>query len=255
MQHFYDNLRKLIDETDGMSDRRLSEMLGKSNRGYVSKMVSERSVPGADVFMQICKIFDIRAEELLSERGAHGRDAVEVVRSAAGSNVAYIESEAPQVGEVFEAWRSGSGNCAFGTKMSEFIELFDVPETGVMVPKPAKLGGRSIASDVFKLQHASELRGVFENCHSIDVAHAVAADHMQVVDYGHKLDKNVQMSVSFGNGRSIKVSYDRLLLRVSDRGKTQIANFSRLNERVDAIGTSNPVTLITDDKTRMFRSG
>lgn len=254
LRGFHVNIRRLISETPGMTDSKLSKMLGKSNRSYVGKMLENESMPGADVFLKLCTIFRVTPEELCRLEGDVIRTPDEVVAGMARMKNVDATIEAPCVDAVHHAWLEQGESGKFGSEISDYIEYFDAPDTDVAIPKPVELGSRSIASSMFDIGGADELLSVFEKFKTLDVAHAIAQDHFDVLKFGFKVDRNASMTINFENGKSVIIVYDRCLMRVKRKRNFQIANFCQLKRKMEVINRDTDDALNSDRAMSMTRS-
>lgn len=229
-----------------MSFRKLSQALGKSD-GYIAEMLRDRTEPSAAVMVHICHIFGITVDTLLYQRQENGRPAERVVSDAEARQEIHWDATAPSMTDVKHwAVRSG-GRLENWNHLKSYVELFDHPDTSLMVPKPVVLGPLSIASQLMALNEPIDLITVFERFKSINVANWVAECHLDTFAQGIRYDDDLGMAIRFQSGRLVTVKYERLLLKVQDGSDTRVMNFSRLKRKTELLEDNRREIAPTDD--------
>ena len=233
---FFGNLIRLIQET-GVSKRQLSLMIGRQ-QNYISNLLAQRSSPGLDAVYAIAEALKVDVADLLrpgpqfsvaAESGENfwvEKTAERVLAAALERSRERTAYEAPTFDSVLNWWHANNGVLTGLGLFEQYIEIFEPPDDTDMRPVPSRIGPQSLAARVLGISEPAHLEQIFSSSDP-EVARSVAVAHRDVARGQPQLSCHSIM-VNLAGGNVVQLSYNRLLLPVTDaNGQRYVLNYSK----------------------------
>lgn len=221
----------------GMTRQQLSEAIGK-RPGYISDLFRHRRDPGASVFIDVCRVLGLSADEaagLLPKLSMVPRADKESDRIAAKLmsevfSVSLRQMAAtggrPSVDDVVAWWRRENGLLNDFDHLRPIVDLYEIPDAADLATKPAAMGQGSLAAGSFVITDLDELRSIARNLPA-DFRSRLVGSYTQAKERPvlslERIDYDSDGGPKFG------FDYTRALLPVqTSDGRHFILNYSKL---------------------------